>query len=184
MSHDAEPVYVEWPHAPSHLFEPEAFYFVTVGTYMKKHLFRTPEDKTLLLKTLSEQAERFEWRLQAWAVLSNHYHFVAQAPEDAESLRAMLRSVHSLTARHVNSRDAAPGRKVWHRYRDTCLTQQKSYLARLNYVHCNPVKHGVVERAWDYPWCSMRWFQKQAEEGFRERVLSFDADRVAIEDDF
>ncbi len=184
MSHDPEPVYVEWPHAPSHLFQPEAFYFVTAGTYMKKHFFNSPEDKTLLLNTLFEQAEHFEWRLEAWPVLSNHYHFVAQAPEDAESLKPMLRAVHSLTARYVNNRDAASGRTVWYRYRDTCLTNQRSYLARLNYAHCNPVKHKVVERAWDYPWCSMRWFVNQAEGGFRERVLSFDAERVEIEDDF
>ena len=37
-------------------------------------------------------AEEYGWNLQAWAVFSNHYHFVAMSPPDAESWRFSLRS--------------------------------------------------------------------------------------------
>jgi len=78
------------------------------------------------------------------AVFYNHYHFVAVAPGTAESLPRMLGLLHEKTAKWVNRLDAAPGGKVWHNYRETLLSFQASYFARLNYAHKNAVKHGLV----------------------------------------
>jgi putative transposase len=44
----------------------------------------------------------------------------------------------------VNGLDQSPERQVWYNYWDTLLTYQSSYLARLNYVHQNAVKHRLV----------------------------------------
>jgi len=73
-------------------------------------------------------------------VFGNHYHFVAHSPEtdaDATSLGPMLGQLHEKTAKWINRLDAAPGRHVWHNFRETKLTYEKSYLARLAYVHGN-----------------------------------------------
>jgi REP element-mobilizing transposase RayT len=40
----------------------------------------------------------------------------------------------------------------WHNFWETRLTHEGSYLARLNYVHQNPLKQGLVEVAKQYPW--------------------------------
>ena len=177
-------IYRQWPHAPSHLFLPKAAYIVTARTYTKGLLFNTAEKKDFLLASLFDEAQRFHWRLEAWAVMANHYHFVAQAPEDARNLETMLRTLHSKTARWVNQQDGADGRQVWFQYRDTCLTHEKSYFARLHYVHANPVKHCLVDNAEQYRWCSMSWFAQGASPAFRKMVLSFKTDRVNVPDDF
>jgi putative transposase len=180
----AEVNWTRWIQSPAHYFVPQAMYIVTAGTYLKWRYFAVPGRLTMVLTTLFEQTERFGWSLQAWAVLPNHYHFVAQAPEDARSLRRMLQVVHSLTARALNAEDGTAGRKVWFQYWDTCITNERSYLARLHYVHANPVKHGLVGDAKDYPWCSMRWFLREAEPGFQDKVLSSECERISIRDDF
>jgi putative transposase len=62
------------------------------------------------LFTLSAQ---LDWRLEAWAVFSNHYHFVAHSPETgqtAETLTQLLRILHVPTAEWVNKLDGTPGR--------------------------------------------------------------------------
>jgi len=174
----------DWAHSPTHRFVAGEAYIVTAGTYLKQHYFRSPERRTFLMGTLLEQAAQFDWSFQAWAVFSNHYHFVALAPEDADTLVPMLRAVHSKTARYANEADGLPGRKIWYQYRDTCLTNDKSYYARLNYVHHNPERHGLVRSAEDYRWCSMGWFLREAEPNFRKMVLSFKYDRISIDDDF
>lgn len=56
----------------------------------------------------------------------------------------MLGLLHEKTAKWINRLENAVGRKVWHNFWETRLTYEKSYLARLNYVHQNPVKHGLV----------------------------------------
>lgn len=175
---------MQWPHAPSHLFVPNAAYIVTAGTYGKMPYFEAPERRDFLLQTIFEEALRWGWALQAWAVLPNHYHWVGIAPEEASTLRRMIQAVHSRTAIWVNREDHAAGRKVWHSYWDTWLSWQSSYLARLHYVHQNPVKHGVVRNAANYRWCSMAWFEGHAPNSFRKTVLSLKLDAVRVEDDF
>lgn len=61
----------------------------------------------------------------------------------------MLELLDEKTAKWINQVDAKPGRQVWHNFWETRLTYQKSYLARLKYVHQNPVKHGLVVVAID-----------------------------------
>ena len=84
----------------------------------------------------------------------------------------------------MNQWDAQEGRKVWHNYWDSFITFHKSYLARLNYVHTNPVHHGLVEKASAYPWCSAGWFENSAPTSFQTTVYAFKTDQLHIQDDF
>ena len=75
-------------------------------------------------------------------------------------------------------------RTVWHNFREARLTYQYSYLARLNYVHQNAVKHGLVQVANQYPWCSAAWFERLASPAQVKTIYSFKTDQVKVEDDF
>jgi putative transposase len=121
--------------------------------------------------------------LQAWAVFPNHYHFVAQVPQ-AQNLKRFARHLHSTTAIAMNREDNLPGRKVWFQYWESHITFQRSYLVRLNYVHQNPVRHGIVRLASAYPWCSAAWFERKANPAFFKTVISFPSDKLDIPDDF
>jgi putative transposase len=151
-----------WPHAPEHRLGEAGTYFVTAATYQKAHHFRGSARLEVVHRGLLTVARDFGWRLEAWAVFSNHYHLVGHSPRDAETLRAMLAKLHERTAKWVNKLDATPGRKVWHNFHDTRLTFEKSYLARLSYTHRNAVRHGLVPVANQYPWCSAAWFERVA----------------------
>ncbi len=173
-----------WPHSPPHWTANQGTYMVTAGTYRKLHHFRCPERLTILQNNLISCANEFNWSLQAWAVFSNHYHFVASAPKDPQNLNIFINKLHGITARIVNERDGTPGRQVWHQFWDTRLTFERSYLARLNYVKQNPVRHKLVENAAEYTWCSANWFQKTASRAFQKTVESFKIDNVNVYDDF
>jgi len=176
-----------WPHAPLHQLSDRGVYFVTASTYTKAHHFRGTKRLRVLHRGLLTVAEQFGWRLEAWAVFSNHYHFVAHSPTcapDATSLTPMLGILHAKTSGWVNKLDATPERQVWFNFRDTKLTHQRSYLARLNYVHQNAVKHGLVPVACQYPWCSAAWFERIASPAIVKSIYRFKTDRVSVEDDF
>jgi len=174
----------DWPHAPIHRLSEAGAYIATSGTYLKRQFFRTPERVQLVRDLLLELALKYGWELQAWAVFSNHCHVVAASPADASTLRTLLSELHTRTATAINEMDSAPGRQVWFDYWDTHLTFPRSYFARLNYVHQNPVKHGLVKAAEEYPWCSASWFEARAPESFKRTVRSFKIDRVNVPDDF
>jgi REP-associated tyrosine transposase len=173
----------DWPHGPSHRISGRGVYIVTAGTYAREPVFGSRSRLTLLCDTLFQVARERNWNLGAWAVFPNHYHFVADSLAPG-SLRDMIRHLHSLTARAANRFDRQPGRRVWFQYWETRLTNQRSYFARLHYVHENAVRHGIVRHASNYPWCSAGWFERKATSSFRNTVLSFPCDRVSIADDF
>ncbi len=179
-----EEIFKVYPHNPPHLFRSNAVYMVTGAILHKHHLLMDDSRKNLFCQTLFERAELHGWQPEAWAVLGNHYHFVAQAPERASTLALLIKQIHSITARSLNQLDGTPGRQVWYNYWDSCITYETSYFARLHYVHLNPVKHGIVDKAENYPFCSYRWFLEQGGKEFQKQVMVQPIDRVNILDDF
>jgi len=176
-----------WPHAPTHQLASRGTYFVTASTLHNAHYFRGKERLVVPHRGVLKVAAEFGWRLEAWAVFSNHYHFVAQSPEpedNARSLTRMLSLLHEKTAKWVNRLDHAQGRQVWFNFRETKLTYEKSYLARLNYTHQNAVKHGLVPVANQYPWCSARWFERTAREAQITTIYRLKIDRLNVPDHF
>ena len=189
MSNESEAMDVKtpWPHAPLHQLSVTGTYFVTSGTYRKIHHFQQTDRLEVLHRGLLKVSCDFGWQLEAWAIFSNHYHFIAHSPpneECAASLSRMLASLHEKTAKWINRRDGTPGRKVWHNFRETRLTFQRSYLARLNYVHQNAVKHGLVAVANQYPWCSARWFEREASTAQIKTIYSMKLDQLKVHDEY
>ena len=109
---------------------------------------------------------------------------MARGCPDASRLDAFLKHLHSNTAREINQLDQAAGRQVWYNFWDSKLTFQLSYLARLNYVHQNAVKHGLVRVANQYPWCSAAWFERTASPAAVKTIYSFKTEKLKIADDY
>jgi putative transposase len=176
-----------WPHAPTHQLSTRGTYFVTGSTYHKIHHFRSSKRLGVLHRGLLRLTGDFGWQLEAWAVFSNHYHFVAHSPPkapDAKSLSKMLSVLHAKTAEWVNALDKSSGRQVWYNFWETRLTHQRSYLARLNYTHQNPVRHGLVPVANQYPFCSAAWFERTASTAIVKSIYRFKWDRLPVPDEF
>jgi putative transposase len=173
---------LSWPHAPVHRLTEHGIYFVTAATLHHAHHFRSKARLEVLQRGLLAMCAQSEWRLEAWAVFSNHYHFVAESPGTAESLPVMLGTLHEKLSKWVNKLDAAPGRQVWHNYWETKLEEQPTYFAWLNYTHQNAVRHGLVKVAKDYPWCSASWFEQHTSPAMVKSIYRFKTDKIA--DDF
>jgi putative transposase len=95
--------------------------------------------------------------------------------------------VHRLDSDGIYMVTAATLRKrtsVWFNFWDTKLTYERSYLARLNYVHQNPVKHVLVSMANQYPWCSAAWFERTASPAAVKTIYGFKTDTLEMYDNF
>lgn len=176
-----------WPHAPTHQLAAGGTFFVTAATYLKEQHFRGGDRLRILHRGLLTVARDYGWQLEAWAVFSNHYHFVAHSPPDqptAESLSRMLKTLHVKTSGWVNRLDRTPARQVWFNFRETRLTYPTSYFARLNYTHQNPVRHGLVPVANQYPCCSAAWFERTASPAQVKTIYRFKTEKLQVHDDF
>ena len=183
-SDTAIPTGKNWPHAPVHRCDEKNLYMVTAATFGKEKLFSDEPRLNLLEHLLLSLAVYHGFQLEAWAVFENHYHFVARSNPQSAPLRRFISHLHSDSARELNRLDSIPGRKVWFNFWDSKLTFEKSYLARLNYVHQNAVKHGLVVVANQYKWCSAAWFERTGSAAMVKAISAFKTDRIQVPDDF
>jgi putative transposase len=114
-----------WPHSPAHHLREAGSYIVTAGTYKKVPVFKPPDRLTILTNYILGLADRYGFSLQAWAVFPNHYHLVGNS-QLPESLRSLLRHLHSITAIEANKWDGTPGRRVWFEFWETRITFPRS----------------------------------------------------------
>src|SRR5438874_10274460 len=102
---------MNWPHGPAHcLFDP-GLYIVTASTYRKLPHLNSPLRLDFFQDCLFKCASEFGWNFRAWAVLANHYHFIAASPPDPRTLRKFLGKLHMQTAKQLNHWDNTPGEK-------------------------------------------------------------------------
>ncbi len=173
-----------WPHAPLHRLGEKGTFIVTGSTLYKEHHFQVAADLDFFESELLSKADDYGWQIEAWACFSNHYHFVGHSLNHAKSLKPFISHLHADTARELNVRYSFDERQVWYNFWETELTFEKSYLARLNYVHQNAVKHGLVPSANMYRWCSAAWFERTAKAAQVKTIYSFKLDSVRVQDDF
>ena len=143
---------VPW-HAPAHFGDEARTYLITAACFEHQAILEHPERLTewegKLIQLIAGLADA---ELKAWVVLPNHYHVLAAVSLPA--LRVKLGRLHNGTSTQWNREDGRPGRKVWYRFTDRAIRSDRHLYATVNYIHANPVKHGLVRKASDWPWSS------------------------------
>ncbi len=90
--------YKKYIHNPPHLFCSDAKYFITGATYKKVHYLKSKKVKKIFLRYLFKSFVQYNWQIEDWVVLDNHYHLMAQAPEKAESLSQVINNIHRFSS--------------------------------------------------------------------------------------
>jgi putative transposase len=104
--------------------------------------------------------------IDAIVVLPDHVHAVWTLPADDENYAIRWSHIkaefsRSLPAgeRACASRARKRERGIWQRrYWARAIVNGKDFAAHVDYVHINPVKHGLVARSSDWPWSSLHRF--------------------------
>ncbi|NQU30503.1 MAG: transposase [Anaerolineae bacterium] len=148
-------------HSPPHPFREAGIYLITAANYEHKHIMDSSERRTdfehLLLKSF--QKEKAE--IIGWVILLNHYHLLLNV-ETLEIVSVLLQHIHGSTSFQWNKQDGLTGkRKVWYRFSDRMMRSEKHLQQTLNYIHHNPVKHGLTEDAFEWPWSSLLCYEDE-----------------------
>ena len=125
-------------------------------------VFFFDDDRRAYIDLLAEQGRRFGVRFLAWCLMSNHVHLIA-VPDAEASLAKGIGEAHKRCSRLVNFRAGWRGYLFQGRF-FSCLLEGTHLLAAIRYVLRNPVRGGIVRKAWDYPWSSARWLVGRADD--------------------
>lgn len=137
---------------------PGALYHVLNRGNYRRPLFQAADEAHAFLRTLEEAVSIYDWRLQAFAVMPNHYHLAVETPE--ANLVDGMHWLQSTFATRFNRLHKESGHLFQGRYQ-SLLVEDDSALARLvNYIHLNPVRAGLVtpEYAGTFRWGSLMRF--------------------------
>jgi putative transposase len=99
----------------------------------------------------------------AAVVLPEHLHLIWSLPEGDADNAARWRHIKSDFTRMLRERSAIGHEdRVWqHRYWERLIRDERDLLAHIDYVHYNPVKHGHVERAIEWPHSSFHRYVRR-----------------------
>ena len=118
-------------------------------------VFRSDADRNIYLRFISEEAARFGVEIIAWCLMTNHVHFVA-VPSQETSLSRAFGEAHRRFTCARNTEDNVRGYLFQGRF-GSCVLDEDHLLAAVRYVELNPVRAGMVEKAWDHTWSSARF---------------------------
>src|SRR5436189_1707931 len=111
------------------------------------------QDYMSLMAFLEWAAGRFRVSVHAYALMTNHFHFIV-TPADADGLPRMMKEIGTRYVRYHNRKYDRIG-TLWNgRYRGLLIQDEQYWLTCLRYVEQNPVRAGIVDRPEDYRWCS------------------------------
>lgn len=131
------------------------FMFVSLYTHGREPLLKGQEAKRLMLTKLGETKSRFHLTIAAYVLLDDHIHllFSSQGNECSaivNHLRAGMQK--DLRLGGMLREDA----QVWEHGIKTSVVRKKDELRDyLDFIHYDPVRHGLVQRPADYKWSSL-----------------------------
>lgn len=131
---------------------PDCAHHVTQRGVRAMSVFRNDDDRQLYIALLVEQAKKHRLSFLAWCLMTNHVHLVV-VPETSESLAIALGEAHRQYTWRVNRRDGVTGWLFQGRFY-SCPLDEVHGMAAVRYTERNPVRAGLAEHAWDYPWSS------------------------------
>jgi putative transposase len=115
-------------------------------------LFWDDADRKTYLRIVLDQLVKVGLRIWAYALMTNHVHFVA-VPGEADSLGRFFRNVDGTYADYFNTKYDHVGHLWGERFKSSILDEPYLWNA-VRYVERNPVRAGMVDRAEDYAWSS------------------------------
>ncbi|XDZ50082.1 transposase [Neisseriaceae bacterium CLB008] len=128
-------------------------------------------DEILHFKRVYKQvASRYPFVTEAICVLPDHLHAIWRMPADDANYALRWGQIKSLFSRAYphTARSASKIRKrekgIWQRrYWEHQIRDEKDLQRHIDYIHHNPVKHGLVVQVRDWPYSS---FHRYVREGF------------------
>jgi putative transposase len=129
-----------------------ALYHLASRGNERRPIYRDQADRVRFLSILADVVERFHVILHAYVLMDNHYHLLVETLE-ANLARAM-QALNGNHAQQFNRLHRRVGHLFQGRYK-AILVDHDAYLLELSrYIHLNPVRAGIVERAEHYQWSS------------------------------
>ncbi|MGE0824200.1 MAG: transposase [Candidatus Binatia bacterium] len=142
------------------LYIPGGTYFFTVVTYERQRLFTAASQVKELRQAFRYVKARLPFIPIAAVVLPDHLHCLWQLPEGDCDFSTRWQMIKTEFSRRVPAPTKKDGSKtIWQpRFWEHVIRHEQDFRRHLDYIHYNPVKHGLVSAPAAWPYSSFRRF--------------------------
>jgi putative transposase len=152
-------------------------YYLTSVTHDRLPVFRTDKIKSIVARAIDEARTSGGFLIFAYVIMPDHLHLITDSSKKPE---VILRYVNGIVARRVvnflkehgyesslqklRHEDYRRGHRysLWdHHPNIRLLTSESMFMQRVHYTHQNPVRAGLVKKAEDYKYSSVRLWNKK-----------------------
>jgi len=153
-------------------------YFVTTRLTGSVDILRSPKYAHVLLSHLNRSRAKYDFELLAYVIMPDHIH-LAVRPGPKGNISVIMRELKKFSAREIIGqleqderhdvlrifrrsaskyhRTESRTYQVWaDRFDDVAVKSEQVLQTKIAYIHHNPVRAGLVDRAEDYVYSSAR----------------------------
>ena len=170
-------------------------YFFTVVTYQRRHILTDLPARKLLHDAWLDTQHRFPFETVAVCLLPDHLHCIWKLPQDDANYsirwkeikrlftKSYLKEIGNCGEERNSSRIKRKEATIWQRrFWEHTIMDEDDLNNHVDYIHYNPIKHGYVARAADWPWSTFHRYVKegvydedwQGDDQSRLQMLSFE----------
>lgn len=145
-------------------------YFFTVVTFGRLPILTSSHVRAALREGIQEVRQSLPFTIDAWVLLPDHLHAIWTLPENDDNFASRWAIIKRIVSKRFGSLDGTGGsitdslskrgeRRIWQRrFWEHLIRDELDFQRHLDYLHWNPVKHGYVKRAIDWPYSTFHRF--------------------------
>ena len=159
-------------------------HFITTSTYRRVSVFEAKAFKDLWVRALGQTRDAVRLKLIGYVLMPEHFHILFWSdsqPTPSDIIRSLKVRTAMEILKQLRERQNQPWcrqtlarlqlpptvhspavHRLWQRrFYDLNLWTASKVLEKLNYMHNNPVKRGLVRLPQDWPWSSYRFYYSE-----------------------
>ncbi len=140
------------PRQPRLPLTGEAHHVIQRGNN-KQAIFFCDADRRLFLAELGEGLAKYDCRLHAYVLMTNHIHLLITPGRD-EAIGRLMQALGRVYVGHVNRTYQRTGTLWEGRFKSTIVDAEDYVMACYRYIEANPVRARMVAKAEDHAWSS------------------------------
>ncbi len=133
---------------------PDCPHHITQRGNYRQAIFDDPADYDYYCELIELYRDKYSVKISCYCLMSNHIHFIV-TPPSCDSLSKLFNTVHMRYAQYINKKRNVLGH-LWQGRFFSCILDPAHLYNAMRYVEQNPVRAGMVDKAWDYPYSSAK----------------------------
>ena len=144
-------------------------FFFTANLLERHQNLLLVEQIDLLRGVVRQVKSQHPFHIDGWVVLPEHMHFILTLPPGDDDYTTKIRLIKSYFSKNLPNteyrstvRQKRGERGIWQRrFWEHSIRDEPDYIAHMDYLHYNPVKHGHVVQVKDWPYSTFHQLVKR-----------------------